>query len=678
MSAVHYSVEQFTAFLTVDNPPVNAISHSVRQGLADGITAAQKDERVKSIVIHCAGRSFMAGADIKEFGKPPQEPHLPDVCHHIEACNKPVIAVIHGVALGGGLEIALGAHYRIADESAQLGLPEVNLGLIPGAGGTQRTPRLIGVEAATDLITSGKPIRADKALTLGLIDAVVEGALKKAALKFAHSVQEKEIPKPYAQKPAIPSETFFEDTRRLLSKRKKGFEAPQACINAVEAASTLSFMDGMKRERELFIECRNSSQSAAQRHMFFAERESLKVEDVPRETSAYPIKSVAIIGAGTMGAGIAIAFLDKGMPVILKEVSEEALKAGINRVEMNYAQQVKKGRLSEAMKDSRLALLKGSIDYGDLSDVDLVIEAAFEKMDIKKLIFAELDKAVKKTCILATNTSYLDVNEIAESVSNPKNVIGLHFFSPANIMKLLEIVRGKATSIETLNTALQLCKKIGKVGVVSGVCFGFIGNRMFQHYQREVGLLMIEGATPWQIDQALTKYGMPMGPCAVADLAGLDIGYFTRQSLSDDQYEAKAFLLHDRLVEMDRKGQKTGAGFYDYADRQGSPSAMVENMLSEISQELGIERRAVSEAEIVERTIDALICSGSEILSEGIAARSSDIDVVYCNGYGFPRWRGGPMHYATHHGKAIIRARIEGYAEKFGNRWWRVSDWLKD
>lgn len=684
MSAVGYTLEKSKektiAVLTVDNPPVNAIGHAVRQGLVDGIKKAGDDSSVDAVVIICAGRSFMAGADIKEFGKPPVEPHLPDVCHTIEACPKPVVAAIHGYALGGGLEIALGAHYRIADSQAQVGLPEVNLGLIPGAGGTQRTPRLIGAKAALDMITSGKPMKATKAQQLGLIDAVITDELKPSALDFAANIAGKPHRKISEMTTQMPEDSFFDAKRAELAKRRKGFEAPQACVDAVEAACTLPFTDGMIKERELFITCRNSPQSAAQRHMFFAERESLKVPDIDKTTPSRDIKTVSIIGAGTMGGGIAIAFADRGFQVVLKEISDDALNAGLERIRNNYSGQVKKGRLTQDMMDSRMDAITGTTDYDDLSDVDMVIEAAFEKMDVKKAIFADLEKVVKGDCILATNTSYLDVNELADSTNMPDRVIGLHFFSPANIMKLLEIVRGDKTAKDVLNTALKLSKRIGKIAVVSGVCFGFIGNRMFQHYQREVGLLMLEGATPAQIDAALTNFGMPMGPCAVADLAGLDIGYFTRQSLSEDQYEKKAFIIHDQLVEMDRKGQKTKAGFYDYEDgaRRGTSSTMVEDMLKQISKDQGITRRDISETEIVERCIYALVCEGSRILDEGISERASDIDVVYCNGYGFPRWRGGPMHYATHVGKDKVAARISDFADKFGERWWKLSPWLNE
>ncbi len=682
MPTVSLNFKGNIAIITVDNPPVNAISQNVRQGIVNCIKEAENYTSVQSIIIICAGRTFMAGADIKEFGKPPEKPHLPDVVSTIEQCSKPVIAAIHGQALGGGFEIALGSHYRIADVNAKVGLPEVNLGLIPGAGGTQRLPRLIGAEASIDLITSGKPIKAAQAETIGILNTVSAGDLLSDAVTFAKDIANNPLTdKRLCDKLLAPvEEMFFEQKREEFAKKYRGFEAPQACLNAIEAAFKLPFAEGMEKERKLFVERRNSTQSDAQRHMFFAERTSLKVDDIDKSITPRNIKRIAVIGAGTMGGGIAICFADAGFDVILLEINPDALKTGMARIEKIYEVNCKKGRIDRATKEARIKAIRGTISYDDLSNVDLVVEAAFEKMSVKEIIFKELDRVTKKGCILASNTSYLNVNEIANCTSHPEDVLGLHFFSPANIMKLLEIVRCDKTTKDVLQTALILCKKIGKIGVVSGVCHGFIGNRMYQGYQREAGLLLLEGATPSQIDKAITDFGMPMGPCAVSDLAGLDIGYFMRQSLDKNQYERKAFLVHNKLVEMDRKGQKTGMGFYTYPDgvRRGNADPFVETLIKDTAMEIGVEQRNISDNEIVERCIFSLINEGANILEEGIAQRTSDIDVVFCNGYGFPRWRGGPMHFAKTLGFDEIVKRIDSFAQTAGPRWWTASNWLKD
>ncbi len=682
MTAVKIEYHDSVAVFTVDNPPVNAIGQNVRQGLMDAITQIEQADQIKSAVIICDGRTFMAGADIKEFGKPPVEPHLPTVVDAIEQCSKSIVAAIHGQALGGGLEIALGCHYRIAVPTAKVGLPEVLLGLIPGAGGTQRLPRLIGAEAALDMISSGKAIAASKALKLGVVDSISENDLREDAIALAKSVIGNDLASrriSLMTVAPVPAD-FFETKRAELRKRRRGFEAPQACVNAVEAAATLDFEAGTVAERKLFMECKASPQSDAQRHMFFAERTSLKVDDLDKAIKGRDIKTVAIIGAGTMGGGIAICFADAGYNVTLLEINPDALKAGLERIDKTYAANVSKGRMSDDAKQERLALITGTTNYDDLSTADMVIEAAFEKMDVKKSIYGELDRVCKDDCILATNTSYLDVNEIAAIVSKPENVLGLHFFSPANIMKLLEIVRADKTADDVLKTALEVTKRIGKIGVVSGVCHGFIGNRIWQHYQREAGLLLLEGATPAQIDKAMTDFGLPMGPCAVGDLAGLDIGYLMRQSLFEDQYEAKAFRVHSKLVEMDRKGQKTKSGFYDYPEgaRKGVESTLVEGIILDTASELNITRRDITNDEIVERCVYAMINAGAAILEEGIAARASDIDVVMCNGYGFPRWRGGPMHYGETVGYNKIVKRINEFSDSSGPRWWTPPQWLTD
>lgn len=679
-SIVTTEIKNSIAVITIDNPPVNAIGHAVRLGIVEEMTKADDNEAVSTIVLTCAGRTFMAGADIKEFGKPPIEPHLPDVVKVIEVSSKPVVAAIHGQALGGGLEIALGCHYRVAQAKAKLGLPEVLLGLIPGAGGTQRLPRLIGAEAALDMITSGKPVNAEKALKLKLVDLVSEGDLVADAVSFASTLDTSDLEHRRLSSLCVTpvTEGYFDNKRAELSKRRRGFEAPQACINAVEAATTLSFEEGEKRERELFLECRASSQSSAQQHMFFAERASMKVKGLDKGTPVRDLKTIGIIGAGTMGGGIAMACLDAGYSVTLLEINEDNLIAGLARIEKTYDGSIAKGRIDDAGKADRMHRLNGTSDYADLSTADMVIEAAFEKMDVKNAIFKELNTVVKPDCILATNTSYLDVNAIADITDKPENVLGLHFFSPANIMKLLEIVRADKTADDVLQTALKFTKSIGKIGVVSGVCHGFIGNRMYQCYQREVGLLMLEGASLSQIDKALTDFGMPMGPVAVLDLSGIDIGCLMRRELPTEQYETRAFEVHDRLVNMGRLGQKTKAGFYTYAvgSRKGEEDPTVQAVIDDVTIKHGFQRRKITDEEIVERTIFALVNEGSNILADGIAQQPSDIDVVLVNGYGFPRWRGGPMHYAQTLGFDTVLARITEFCEKGDPRWWTPSPWL--
>ena len=677
MVNVNIHVKNNIAVVTIANPPVNAINQAVRDGIVKQVAKANAEPEVKAIIIHCEGRTFMAGADIKEFGKPPMEPHLPDVVAAVEKSKKPVIAAIHGQALGGGLEIALGAHYRMAALGTKFGLPEVTLGLIPGASGTQRLPRLIGVEAAVDMIVSGKPIGSDKALELGLIDELSQSDLLQDAIKYAEKLIDVSFSDRRLSEQTVSSvaDDYFAKKRDELTKRKRGYEAPLACLNAIQAATNMPFDQGLKFERETFLKCRNSEQSTALKHLFFAERTSLKLADIPSHTPTRDIKKIAVIGAGTMGGGIAICFADAGFEVTLLEINPKALKVGLARIDKNYVDGVKKGRIDDETKNQRLSLIQGTTNYGDLSDVDLVIEAVFEKMEVKQDIYSMLDKVCKQDCILATNTSYLDVNEIANISANPQNILGMHFFSPANIMKLLEIVRADETSDTVLKTVMNLSKKIGKIGVVSGVCHGFIGNRIYQTYQREVGLLLLEGASALQIDNSLKQFGFPMGPCAVADLSGLDIAYFMRKSLHESQYEAKAFLVHNQLVEMNRKGQKTGAGFYDYsvAARRGEPSALVEEIIVKTADQLNIKRNQVTDDEIIQRCIFAIINEAGHVIDESIALRQEDVDVVLCNGYGFPRWRGGPMQYAQSVGWDKVVGKINEYSQAYGMRWWTLS-----
>jgi len=648
-SPVSYELEGNIGVITVDNPPVNALSHPVRQGLLDAISAAQTDAS-EAVVIICEGRTFIAGADITEFGKPPKSPHLPDLLDTIEASSKLVVAAIHGTALGGGFETALAAHYRCAVSTAKIGLPEVKLGLLPGAGGTQRTPRLAGVKASLYLFTSGAPISVGQGEAIGVIDKVIDTDLREGALAWAGELVSEGAPiRRTSELPAPDYDaSVFDDYRAMLAKRARGQIAPGNIVTAVEAAATMSFKEGLARERELFLECMASSQSAGMRHVFFAERQASKIDGLAKETPKRPVESVGVIGGGTMGGGIAMSFANAGIPVTMIEVSDEALRRGLGIVERNYAGSVKRGKISEEKATACRGLISGSTDYASLADVDMVVEAVFEDPDLKKKIFAQLDAVCKPGAILATNTSYQDVDAIAEATNRPEDVVGTHFFSPAHIMKLLEVVRGEKTADDVLATVMALAKKIRKVAVVSGVCYGFIGNRMLQPYGKTAQLLLLEGASPQQIDSAMENWGMAMGPLRVFDLAGLDIGYTARKALSDEQKgDPKGYRVPDLLVEAGRLGQKSGAGFYAYDDkRRPSPDPAVDELIQAAAAEFDIKQRAISDEEIVDRLISALVDEGRKILDEGIAQRSSDIDVVYIYGYGFPASRGGPMFYA--------------------------------
>jgi 3-hydroxyacyl-CoA dehydrogenase len=648
---VSYSLRGAIGVITVDNPPVNALSQTVRQGLLDAIEEAQNDAS-EAVLVLCEGRTFIAGADITEFGKPPVEPFLPDLVDTIEASSKLVVAALHGTALGGGLEIALAAHYRCAVPSARIGLPEVKLGLLPGAGGTQRTPRLAGVRASLDLMTSGAPIKAAEAAAIGLIDKVIDGDLGEGALNWTEELLANDTPRRRSSELPVPDfePGIFEEYRASLATRLRGQIAPLRIVDAVEAATTLPFKEGSARERELFLECMTSPQSAAMRHLFFAERESSRIDDIPASTPLREIDSVGVIGGGTMGGGIAMSFANAGIAVTMIEISDEALERGLGIIEHNYAGSVARGKVGEEKAAACRALISGSTDYASLASVDLVVEAVFEDPDLKKKIFAQLDTVCRPGAILATNTSYQDVNAIAAATKRPEDVVGMHFFSPAHIMKLLEVVRGEKTADDVLATAIALAKKIGKVPVVSGVCYGFIGNRMLQPYGKTAQILLLEGASPQQVDSAMESWGMAMGPLRVSDLAGLDIGYKARQALSEEERgDPMSYRVPDLLVESGRLGQKSGAGFYTYSDgRKPSPDPVVDELIESAAAELGVERRTVSDEEIVERLISSLVDEGRKILDEGIAQRSGDIDVVYIYGYGFPASRGGPMYYADH------------------------------
>ena len=673
-SPVKYELESNIGVISVDYPPVNALSQAVRQGLHDAITAAQ-DDASEAVVIVCDGRTFIAGADITEFGKPAVEPFLTDLLNTIEASVKPVVAAIHGTALGGGFETALASHYRCALESAKFGFPEVKLGILPGAGGTQRAPRLAGVEAALDLMTSGNPVGASRALGLGLIDRIVDGDLREAAIAWARELAEQGAGVRKSSEQPVPAfdATLFDGYRAKLAKRARGQIAPQHIVTCVEAATEQPFEKGLEIERDLFIECIQSTQSAAMRHLFFAERQAAKIDDLPKDTPKRAVETIGIIGGGTMGGGIAMSFANAGIPVTLIEVNDEALARGLSIVDKNYAGSVKRGKLSEEKAARCRALITGSTDYDDLANADLVIEAVFEDPGLKKEIFTRLDSVCKPGAILATNTSYQDVNEIAAATKRPEDVIGLHFFSPANIMRLLEVVRAEKTADEVLGTCMALAKKIGKVPVMSGVCYGFIGNRMLQPYFREAQLCLVEGATPEQVDNAMEEWGMAMGPIRVADLAGIDIGYKARQALPEDKRgDPRSYRVSDALAEMGRLGQKTGAGFYQYDPdtRKHSSDPAVLEIIEREAAAFGIERRDIPDEEIVDRLVYGLVNEGMRILEEGIAQRPGDIDVVYVYGYGFPVSRGGPMHYAEAVGIERVYERVCEFQERFGAEAW--------
>jgi len=682
-NVVSYELVGNIGVISVNSPPVNALSQAVREGILNAVNAAQEDGS-EAIVLRCEGRTFIAGADITEFGKPPMEPGLPEVLGAIENSQKPVIAAIHGTALGGGFEVALACHYRCAIASAKVGLPEVKLGLLPGAGGTQRVPRVAGVQVALDMITSGNPVAAAKANSMGLLDEVVEGDdLQAAAIKYATDLLESGAPlkriRDITIDPATIEPGFFDAARKKLAKRARGQIAPDKIVSCIEAAVNLPMDQGLERERELFRELVTSPESAAMRHIFFAERQAAKIKDLPKDTPLRDIKKVAIIGGGTMGGGIAMCFANVGIPVVMLEINDEALERGMNIIRKNYTITVQKGKLPADKMEQLISTISGTTDYADLSDVDLVIEAVFENLDLKKEIFAKLDAVCKPGAILATNTSYQDVDAIAEATSRPQDVLGLHFFSPANVMKLLEIVRGAKTADDALATSMQIGKKIGKVCALSRVCYGFIGNRMLGGYGREAQMLLMDGCTPAQVDSALEKFGMAMGPLAMGDLAGLDVGYKARQARTDLPDDPKLYRMGTLLVEMGRHGQKTGAGFYKYdpQTRQRMSDPEIESMIKEEAAKLGIEQRTISDEEILQRCFYPLINEGALILEEGIAQRPSDIDVVYVFGYAFPAAKGGPMHYADHVGLKNVYDKICEFRDMYGEQYWKPAPLLE-
>ncbi len=681
---VSYELHGNIGVISVNNPPVNALAQVVREGILNAVKQAQ-DDASEAIVLRCEGRTFIAGADITEFGKPPMAPALPDVLTEIENSSKPVVAAIHGTALGGGFEVSLACHYRCAVATAKVGLPEVNLGLLPGAGGTQRVPRVAGVKAALDMITSGRPVAAAKARDMGLIDEVLEGDdLQSAAIAYAGGLVKAGAPlkriRDITIDPASVEPGFFAAARKNVAKRARGQIAPDRIVSCIEAAVNLPMDQGLQRERELFSELVKSPESAAMRHIFFAERQAAKIKDLPKDTALRPINKVAIIGGGTMGGGIAMCFANVDIPVVMVEINDEALERGLGIIRKNYSITVKKGKMSEPQMESRLQLISGTTDYADIADVDLVIEAVFENLELKKEIFAKLDATCKQGAILATNTSYQDVDAIAAATNRPEDVLGLHFFSPANVMKLLEVVRGEKTADDVLATSMAIGKKIGKICALSRVCYGFIGNRMLSGYGREAQMLLLDGSTPTQVDSTLEKFGMAMGPLAMGDLAGLDVGYKARQARTDLPDDPKLFRMGTVLVEMDRLGQKTGAGYYKYdpETRARVADPEVEALIKEEAAKLGIEQREISEEEILQRCFYPLINEGALILEEGIAQRPSDIDVVYVYGYAFPAAKGGPMFYADQVGLKNVYDKICEFRDRYGEEYWKPAPLLKE
>ena len=647
-----------------NNPPVNALGHAVREGLVKAIEEADSDKAVKAVVIVCQGQTFFAGADITEFGKPMQMPMLPMVVDIIENCTKPVVAAIHGTAFGGGLEVALASHYRVAVPSAKLGVPEVKLGLLPGAGGTQRLPRVAGVGKALEMAATGNPISATEAFEIGLVDRLIEGELEQHAVAFADEVKAiRPIPKTSERDDKLAEArtdpAIFDSFRSANARKFRGFDAPEYNIRAIEAAVAKPYAEGVQDERRLFMELMSGTQARAQQYFFFAERKAAKIEGLPDDTRPREIRKVGVIGAGTMGGGISMNFLSAGVPVTIVETEQAALDRGTGVMRKNYEASAAKGRMTGEQVGQAMGLLTPSLDLEDLGDCDLIIEAVFENMDVKKEIFARLDRIARPGAILASNTSYLNIDEIAATTSRPQDVLGLHFFSPANVMKLLEVVRGAKTAPDALVTAMQTAKRIRKVAVVAGVCHGFIGNRMLMPRQLQANQLLLEGATPEQVDRVHVDFGMPMGPFQMADLAGVDIGWHRDPSRVEN--------IRDALCAIDRWGQKKGAGFYDYDDkRRPSPSPTVQAIIDDFRAKAGIEPREISDQEIIERTLYTMVNEGAKILEEGMAQRASDIDVVWVYGYGWPVYRGGPMFWADTEGLATIVDGLKRQQDRLG------------
>jgi 3-hydroxyacyl-CoA dehydrogenase len=671
------------AVITLDNPPVNGLGFATRSGIVDGVQRAIDHPAIRAIVLIGSGKGFSGGADIREFNTPKalQEPSLHTVIRTIESCEKPVIAAIHGLAMGGGLELALGCHYRVASSAAQIALPEVKLGILPGAGGTQRLPRMIGLQRALTMIVHGAPVPSEQLADTHLFDRMLAGDLLEGAIAYAHEIADiRPLPKVRDHKINDPAASqVLQAMREQIKAQAKHYPAPTKCIDAVEAAINLPFEDGLSFERELFLQLVQTTESKALRHSFFAERSATKIPGVGAETALREIRTAAVIGAGTMGAGIAMNFANAGIPVYLLETEQTALDKGLSTIQRNYENTLKKGRLTQEQLDKRMALISTTLDYEALSNADIVIEAVFEEISVKETVFRRLDQVMKPGAILASNTSTLDLDKIASFTLRPQDVIGMHFFSPANVMKLLEVVRGKATADDVLATVMALAKKIKKTGVVSGVCDGFIGNRMIEQYLRQAFFLLEEGCLPAQIDQAIENFGFAMGPFRMSDLAGNDIGWHIRQRRRVERPDMVYSQIGDKLCERGRFGQKTSAGWYDYhpGDRAAHVSDEVNQMIITHAAELGVVRRAIGDEEIVERLIYALANEGARILEEGIALRASDIDLVYLTGYGFPLYRGGPMFYASGVGLDKVMLAVQHYASGPNGHAWQVAPLLK-
>jgi 3-hydroxyacyl-CoA dehydrogenase len=668
------------AIITINNPPVNALSPGVPEGIAAAIEQIEKNSGVHAAVLIGGGRTFVAGADIKELGKiaagkDSRDSGFQSLLLRIEDCRKPVVMAIHGTAFGGGLELAMAGHYRVAAPDAQVGQPEVKLGIIPGAGGTQRLPRLAGVAKALEMCSSGNPVTAREAIELGIVDRLVEGDLLAGATAFAREVERKPPRKTRDRNEKLgaagQNAALFAAAREVARKKQRGQTAPLAAIDAVEAATKLPFEEGSRVEQKLFNECLFSDQSKALIHVFFGEREIAKIPDLPKQTPVLSVSTAGIVGAGTMGGGIAMVFANAGIPVIIKEVNQAALDRGMSAIQRNYAASVKRGRMTQMFADERLALIRPSLHYDDFARVDMVIEAVFEGMALKREVFGELDRVCKRGAILASNTSTLNIDEIAAATSRPEAVIGTHFFSPANVMRLLEIVRGRASSNEVIATCMQLAKKLGKIGVLVGNCRGFVGNRMFHPYRREAQFLVEEGASVEAVDNALYDFGMAMGPLATGDLAGLDVGWRIRKEYRHlEKPGVRQPIAEDRLCEMGRYGQKTGAGWYKYDEnRRAIPDPEVEALVHQWAREAGISQRQISPDEIVERCLYALVNEGARILEEGYALRAVDIDIIYINGYGFPAYRGGPMWYADTVGLKKVCDSVCEFHRRHGEFW---------
>lgn len=667
--SVRLEFDDDVALIRIDNPPVNALSHHVRQGLLDGMTQAEESDAT-SIVVICDGRTFIAGADITEFSGPPQPPSLQSAQDAMENCSKPVVAAVHGTALGGGLEVALCAHYRVGISSSQYGLPEVKLGLLPGAGGTQRLPRITGASRALEMMTSGDPISADEALACGLIDEIVDD-LESGAIAFARRAVLDDLPllriRDRSDKLEDTPESLFSDFRTSIAKRTRGFLAPEYNIRCVEAAVELDFDAGLEREQELFRDLMKGTQSKAQQYYFFAERAALKIPGLAKDTPTVDVTHCGVLGAGTMGGGIAMNFANTGIAVTIVEKDEEALERGLAVVRSNYERTAARGGITSDDVETRMGLISGSTDLGDFANCDLVIEAVFEDMSLKKTVFEQLDGICKPGAVLASNTSALDVNEIAAATGRPESVIGMHFFSPANVMKMLEVVRGDATSDTAIATAMGIGRSIGKTPVLCGVCHGFVGNRMLFMRGIEAEKMILEGAAPSQVDQVLFDFGFPMGPFAMSDLAGLDIGW--------NEATSSGSTVRELLCESGRRGQKNGRGYYTYDPntRAATPDPEVEEMILAFGERQGIARREVSDQEILERCLYPMVNEGAKILAEGIAIRGSDVDVVWINGYGWPMYTGGPMFWADNIGLPEVSERIRHYSSTLGGDHWEIS-----